>query len=239
MLRQWARDKPNSTAGGIIQNRLQQIEKLRQDLERGGQGWAKTWVPDSLKAGRTAGVDLLKAAGIADPLLPVIDRQVLANLLLYDYTLLKDWSEGAARVVRMALLEAEIEGIGTKGAAERLLAKGIGETGVWRGTYASAKRIARTELIRARNVASDLVYADNGIDELQWWATIDGRTDGGRPDGDSRRRHKKIFTRAEWRTHDFGDGYYGQPPLRPHDRCVMIPVVPGLYDDTEDDDEVA
>ena len=218
---------------GVVANRLQQIERLRRDLEQGGQDWMKTWVPDAMKAGRTAGIDILKAAGIAEPLIPVIDRDGLANILLYDYAELKDWSEKAAGIVRKSLLQAEIEGIGTRGAAERMLAQGIGETGIWRGTYQGAKRIARTELIRARNIASDLVYAENGINKLQWWATLDDRTDGGRPDGDSHRRHKKILTREEWKTHDFGDGYYGLPPLRPHDRCVMLPVVPGLEDDTD------
>jgi hypothetical protein len=226
----------SATKQGIGINRLQQIDKLRQDLEKGGQNWITTWVPDSLKLGRTAGMEILKVAGIENPLLPVIDRDVLANLLLYDYSLLKDWSDQAAGIVRRALLQAELEGIGTRGAAERLLALGVGETGVWRGTYSGAKRIARTELIRARNMAADMAYAENGIDKLQWWATIDDRTDGGKPDGDSHRRHKKILTRAEWSTHNFGDGYYGLPPLRPHDRCVMLPVVPGLEDDLEDED---
>lgn len=232
-LRKWM----SASGQGTGINRLQQIEKLRRDMELGGQSWVKTWVPDALKAGRTAGVTILQAAGIAEPLLPVLDRDVLANLLLYDYAELKDWSEKAAGIVRRSLLQAEIEGIGTRGAAERLLAQGIGETGLWRGTYAGAKRIARTELIRARHIAADLSYAENGIDRLQWWATLDGRTDGGRPDGDSHRRHKKILTREEWKTHDFGDGYYGQPPLRPHDRCVMVPLVPGLEDDTETEDD--
>ena len=231
-LKGWASDSNR----GATENRLQQVERLRKDIEAGGQKWMRTWVPDSLKAGKVAGIEILKAGGIAEPLLPVIDRQVLANLLVYDYSLIKDWSEGAARIIRTALLQAEIEGIGTRGAAERLLAKGIGDTGVWRGSYQSAKRIARTELIRARNVASDLAYAENGIDRLQWWATLDDRTDGGRSDGDSHRRHKKILTRAQWRTHSFGDKYYGQPPLRPHDRCVMLPVIPGLEKEMEDDD---
>ncbi len=217
---------------GMGINRLQQIDKLRRDLEAGGQDWLKTWVPDALKAGRTAGVSILQAGGIAEPLLPVIDRQVLANLLLYDYSLLKDWSDQAAGIVRRALLQAELEGVGTRGAAERLLALGIGETGVWRGTYSGAKRIARTELMRARNTAADLSYAENGIERLQWWAALDKRTGP-----DSIRRHKKILTRAEWQSHNFGDGYYGQPPLRPHDRCVMIPLVPGLEDDLEDNHE--
>jgi hypothetical protein len=36
---------------------------------------------------------------------------------------------------------------------------------------------------------------------------------------DSLRRHGKIMTEREWMTHDFGDGYYGFPPLRPNDQC--------------------
>lgn len=231
MLKSW--QSASKQGAGI--NRLQQIDRLRQDLEKNGQDWIKTWVPDSLKFGRTAGIEILKAGGIADPLLPVIDRDVVANLLLYDYAEIKDWSSNAAGIIRRALLQAELEGLGTKGAADRLLALGIGDTGVWRGTYSGAKRIARTELIRARNMAADLAYQENGIDRLRWWATIDDRTDGGRPDGDSHRRHNKVFTRAEWLTHNFGDGYYGLPPLRPHDRCVMLPEVPGLEDDLEDD----
>lgn len=74
--------------------------------------------------------------------------------------------------------------------------------------HANAIRIVRTESIHFSNAASVRVYADAGIDQVEWLATLDARTcsECGALD-------RKVFDRDE------APG----PPLHPNCRCTLIP----------------
>lgn len=81
-----------------------------------------------------------------------------------------------------------------------------------------ARTIARTELARIEEDAALTKSTEVGIEHFRWGATLDHRTAP-----DSIRRHGKIKTMDEWRAYA-PDKFKGGPPLRPNDRCRLIPI---------------
>lgn len=81
-----------------------------------------------------------------------------------------------------------------------------------------ARTIARTELARIEEDAALTKSTEVGIQHYRWAATLDHRTAD-----DSIRRHGMIKTMEEWRAFA-PDKFKGGPPLRPNDRCRLIPI---------------
>lgn len=84
-----------------------------------------------------------------------------------------------------------------------------------------AAMIAQTELARAANGA--YMESNRGVEPVEAnriyrWVAVHTATTA----EDSLRRDGLVMTEEQWRTRDFGDGYYGLPPLRPNDRCSPI-----------------
>ena len=84
-----------------------------------------------------------------------------------------------------------------------------------------AEMIARTEPRRISEASYRAGAAEvepEPAKRLYQWVSVIGATSG----DDSLRRHGLVMSEPEWQKHDFGDGYYGFPPLRPNDRCSVI-----------------
>lgn len=84
---------------------------------------------------------------------------------------------------------------------------------------ARAQMIARTELARISEDASAAKSTQVGIELFRWRAAVgDPRTAD-----DSLRRHGRIKTREQWLAYK-PDQFKGVPPMRPRDRCKLLPV---------------
>jgi hypothetical protein len=86
---------------------------------------------------------------------------------------------------------------------------------------ARAAMMARTESKRISTKTymelAEGVEPDRGERFYRWISTL-GQNVG----DDSVRRHGLVLSEKDWMTHDFGDGLFGLPPIRPNDRCTAV-----------------
>lgn len=156
----------------------------------------------------------------------VLDRDAIRFVAEDGFALAsRNLTTGAVDEVRRLVTEELIQGNGAEVLRQRLIKSGlIPDLEVAGRTMTAETRAAQIARTEPRRVA-EAVYSEtnravepNPHNQLYKWISILSPTSG----KDSLRRHGLIMTRPEWETHDFGDGFYGLPPIRPNDNCSKI-----------------
>ena len=137
----------------------------------------------------------------------------------------RNLTTAAVEEIRRLVTEELVQGGGAEVLRAKLIKSGyipdLEVAGRRLAAETRASMIARTE---PRRVA-EAVYSETNRavesdpkNRLYKWVSILSPTSG----KDSLIRHGIVMSEAEWETHDFGDGFYGLPPIRPNDNCSKI-----------------
>ncbi len=137
----------------------------------------------------------------------------------------KNLTVDAVAEVRRLVTEELLRGSGSKELARRLMKSGhiadLELPGRKLRAETRAEMIARTEprrISEASYRSSAAEVEPEPAKRLYQWVSVMGFTSG----DDSLRRHGLVMSEPEWQSHDFGDGFFRFPPLRPNDRCSVI-----------------
>lgn len=136
--------------------------------------------------------------------------------------------ESLARIFKEHVLlpNGTMEGLRTELLSNNMIEKGMVDSAGRRITGSErADRIAKFGNAQIAQEAQEDAIAEiyhdgepNPDEDFWMWDAIrDNRTGD-----DSKRRDHDIRTRKDWDTHDYGDGMFGLPPIRPRDRCAAI-----------------
>lgn len=144
----------------------------------------------------------------------------------------------AVSEVRRLVTESLLKGDGQEALARRLMKSGhipdLEKSGRTLRAETRAQMIARTEPRRIAAKAYRDSFAQVEPDpkkRLFKWVSVLAPNSG----EDSLIRHGIILNEEEWETHDFGDGLYGLPPIRPNDQCSEIAIKESWLSDSARD----
>lgn len=198
---------------------LMQLETYLATLDLGA---ARSGVPANLRAliqqghqhGLTTATTLLEGFGTTAGLAAataVIDFRAVEAAASNAAARLTAASERAQAQIRQHIVDALIRGEGHATVARRIreTLRGDGRTpdgGLW----TRAQTIARTELSTAKTMASEQRYAEAGVEQVQWFATLDERTCPY-----CAARHGNVYKRGDVLT-----------PAHPNCRCYLAPFRP-------------
>jgi hypothetical protein len=183
--------------------------------------WAINTLPLVLaKAGRDSTVELAKG-------IPFIFGARDATVLAAEKKIIFDLVKNLTAETQNGIITLFRDAVANNLSRAEFKAKMVSETGLtpirgWTLKY-RAEMITRTEMSRLYNterMTRDAMYLGANHNR-KWIAIIDPRTGE-----DSQVRNQRIMPLRDWLTHNFGDGEFGFPPLRPNDRCTTDPVIP-------------
>lgn len=215
---------------------------LDRVLIEGGRKWvdsqfslATEWALDRTKnivlaGGKLRNVRLIDDDVIRSSLLNFTDADdaLLRSGLRRGYSLVRGIDRELGDHLRSVITRNVALGVDTNTIAEEIMAGGrlrpIGRISLEQ----RAQMIARTELARVAEDAAAAKSEQVGIKHFRWSAMVgDPRTAD-----DSIRRHGRIKTRQQWLDYS-PDEFKGVPPIRPHDRCTLVPIERDWLDDEE------
>lgn len=201
---------------------MSQLEPYTQALEWGQQGsGVPRIVRDMTVLGHEAGTEatreLLSAYGqdLASATARIDPRAVEAAVSNSQARLARH-STDAIRKIEQAVVNGVVRGEGSQKVTRRIreALKGDART-PQAGLYHRAETIARTELATAKGQATNERYAEAGVEQVQWYATLDERTC--RYCG---ARHGNAYPRGSL-----------EVPAHPRCRCYLAPFRPDWLQD--------
>lgn len=223
-----------------LEQSVRMVSEIQRVLRRDMVGRGLSWVDDNFSLAYRNGTAMVRDSylageelGVGAKGLRLIDsdpvRAAFINFTEADevafvsgsekgYTLIRQIESDTVTHLREVFTRHVALGSDTNTIAEAILEGGklkpIGRF----SAETRAKMIARTELARIAELAEEVKAREVGIEHFRWHATFDHRTAR-----DSVIRHGKVKTRQEWERYS-PDRHRGTPPLRPRDRCMLIPM---------------
>jgi len=210
---------------------IQEIGQIHLEAFGEGSVYEKLATRSLVRAARLGdgkAAEGMKAAGMASGSIQaaILDADAIRIVAQDAFSLAsRNLTTAAIEEIRRLVTEEIIQGGGAEVLKAKLMKSGLipdlEVAGRKLAAETRASMIARTETRRVAEAAyseTNQAVEPNPNNQLYKWISILSPTSG----KDSLRRHGLIMTRAEWETHDFGDGFFGLPPIRPNDNCSKI-----------------
>lgn len=193
---------------------MSQLEPYTQALEWGQPGSGVPRVMRDMttlghQAGAEAAQELLSAFGedLASATARIDPRAIEAAVTNSQARLARHSAEAIGKI-EQAVVNGIVRGEGSQKVSRRIREAIKGNTRVpQEGLYWRAETIARTELATAKGQATDQRYQEAGVQQVQWYATLDERTC---PYCGA--RHGNAYRRGEI-----------EVPAHPNGRCWLAP----------------
>jgi len=160
-----------------------------------------------------AGQEAYNLLGVEDTYMPfAIEEAIKENVLKFAQSMLTTDADVMAQIISDGIKNGNsIPEIRT------LLASKFSDY-----TKMQAERITRTEIMRASNMAAEDAFIQSGVVESKQWLLAPGACPTCLPHSG-----KIVGLGSEFYTPDKSGFQDGNPPVHPHCRCVLIPVVKG------------
>mgnify|MGYP001565588613 CR=1 FL=1 len=223
-----------------VEQSISMVSEIQRMLRRDMVGQGLSWVDDNFAMAYRNGGAFVRDSYLAGEelgrgaqALRLIDddavRSALINFTEADsaifssetqrgYTLIRGIEQDLTQHLRETFVRHVALGSDTNTIADAIMEGGHLKPIGGRTIEMRAQMISRTELARIDEEASMIKSREVGIEHFRWDATFDSRTGK-----DSIMRHGRIKTRQEWDKYH-PDRFSGRPPLRPRDRCRMVPM---------------
>ena len=187
------------------------LEPAGDDAIQNGQHWTATYIRDASRRGiKNANAELdADVATVEAVFRAPVHRETIRSLFLRNYSALEGITSAVDREISRVLAQGFVEGVGPRDLASRINER-VDSVGITR-----ARTLARTEVVRASNLATLDRLESMGVDEVTAEVEILTAQD------------RRVCSRCRALEGDVYpiDEARGILPIHPRCRCTWLPVV--------------